>query len=95
MAVDAGDLLTLGDQVAFTDDPTFSAGGTSLFVRGNGTVIYNGTIDYQGTISINNANFKVNGQIDSAPVFVCRNIGFSPQRGTLRKVVNVEHLRRR
>lgn len=32
---------------------------------------------------INNANFKVNGLIDGAPIFVCRNSGFSPQRGTL------------
>lgn len=78
-----GDLLTLGDQVAFTDDTIFGAGGTSVFVRGNGTVIYNGTTDYQGTISINNANFKVNGLIDEASILVCRNIGFSSQRGTL------------
>lgn len=83
MAQDASDLLTLGEQVAFVDDTVFGAGGTSVFVRGNGTVIYNGTTDYQGTISINNANFKVNGLIDSASIFVCRNIGFSPQRGTL------------
>lgn len=83
MAQDAGDLLTLGDQVAFIDDALFGAGGTSVFVRGNGTVVYNGTSDYQGTIMINNANFKVNGLIDEASIFVCRNIGFSQQRGTL------------
>lgn len=83
MAEDADDILTLGDQVSFTDDTVFGAGGTSVFVRGNGTVIYNGTTDYPGTITINNANFKVNGQIDTASVFVCRNIGFSTQRGTL------------
>lgn len=83
MAQDADDLLLLGEQVAFTDDTTFGAGGTSVFVRGNGTVVYNGTTDYQGTVTINNANFKVNGLIDQAPVFVCRNIGFSSQRGTL------------
>lgn len=83
MANDASDMLTLGDQVSFVDDTTFGAGGTSVFVRGNGTVVYNGTTDYQGTIMINNANFKVNGQINTAPVFVCRNIGFSAQRGTL------------
>lgn len=83
LANDSNDLLTLGEQVAFTDDTIFGAGGTSVFVRGNGTIIYNGTTDYQGTIIINNANFKVNGLIDSASVSVCRNIGFSPQRGTL------------
>lgn len=83
MAHDAGDLLTLGEQVAFTDDTIFGAGGTSVFIRGNGTVVYNGTTDYLGTISINNANFKVNGQINEASIFVCRNIGFSSQRGML------------
>lgn len=83
LAQDAEDLLTLGEGVAFTDDTSFGAGGTSVFVRGNGTVIYNGTTDYQGTISINNTNFKVNGQIDEASIFVCRNIGFGQQRGTL------------
>lgn len=83
MAQDANDLLTLGDQVAFTDDTTFGMGGTTVFVRGDGTVIYNGTTDYPGTISINNANFKVNGLINTASIFVCRNIGFSAQRGTL------------
>jgi hypothetical protein len=83
IASDADDLLTLGDQVAFVDDTSFGAGGTSVFVTGNGTVVYNGTTDYQGTITINNANFKVNGAIDEASIFVCRNIGFSSQRGTL------------
>lgn len=80
---DAADVLTLGDQVAFTDDTSFGIGGTSVYVRGNGSVIYNGTTDYQGTVKIDNANFKVNGEINQAPVSVCRNIGFSPQRGTL------------
>lgn len=83
LAEDTNDLLTLGDQVAFIDDTLFGAGGTSVFIRGNGTVIYNGTTDYQGSVTINNANFKVNGQINTAPVSVCRNSGFSPQRGTL------------
>lgn len=83
LAQDANDLLILGDQVAFTDDTTFGAGGTGVFVKGNGTVVYNGTTDYQGSITINNANFKVNGIINDAPVAVCRNLSFSPQRGTL------------
>ena len=83
LAQDVEDLLTLGDQVAFTDDTSFGAGGTSVYVRGNGTVIYNGTSDYQGTVMINNAHFKVNGQIDGASIFVCRNMGFSAQRGRL------------
>ena len=83
MAQDAGDLLTLGDQVAFIDDTTFGAGGTSVFVRGNGTVVYNGTTDYQGFIGVYNANFKVNGEIDATSIFVCRNVSFSLQRGTL------------
>lgn len=82
-AQDAGDVLTLGDQVAFTDDTVFGAGGTSVFVKGNGTVTYNGTTDYQGTVTVNNANFKVNGGINTAPVFVCRNSNLSSQRGTL------------
>lgn len=77
------DLLTLGNQVAFTDDTSFGAGGTSIFVRGNGTVVYNGTTDYDGGIMINNANFKVNGQIHGASISVCRNISFSTQRGML------------
>lgn len=83
MAQDANDLLILGEQVAFTDDTVFGLGGTSVFVRGDGAVVYNGTTDYPGTISINNAHFKVNGLIDTASIFVCRNIGFSQQRGTL------------
>ncbi len=83
MAPDAGDLLTLGAQVAFTDDTIFGLGGTTVFVKGNGTVVYNGTTDYQGTITINNANFQVNGLIDSASISVCRDIDFSLQRGTL------------
>lgn len=83
MALDVADVLTLGDRVSFVDDTTFGAGGTTVFVRGNGTVIYNGNADYEGTIQINNANFKVNGEIRNAPIFVCRNLGFSAQRGTL------------
>lgn len=83
MANETNDLLTLGDEVGFVDDTIFGGGGTRVNVRGNGTVIYNGTTDYQGTVAINNANFKVNGQIDQAPVFVCRNISFSSQRGML------------
>ncbi len=82
-ANDVDDLLIVGDQVAFTDDTAFSAGGTAVFVTGNGTVVYNGTTDYQGGITVNNANFKVNGQINDASVSICRNIGFSSQRGTL------------
>lgn len=83
IADDVNDLLTLGNEVSFVDDTDFGAGGTNVFVRGNGTVIYNGSTDYQGTITVHNANFKVNGTIDNASVFVCRNIGFSPQRGAL------------
>jgi hypothetical protein len=83
IAQDAGDLLILGDQVAFTDDTSLGGGGTDLFVTGNGTVVYNGTTDYQGSVTVNNGNFKVNGEIDRASIFVCRNIGFSSQRGTL------------
>ncbi len=83
LAQDADDLLTLGEQVSFVDDTVFGGQGTNVFVGGNGTVIYNGTTDYQGSVLINNANFKVNGLIDEASISVCRNIGFSPQRGTL------------
>jgi hypothetical protein len=83
MANDAGDLLTLGDQVAFTDDTQFGAGGKSVFVTGNGTVVYNGTTEYQGTVRITNADFRLNGKIDRAFVLVDRNIGFSTQKGTL------------
>ena len=83
MANDESDFLTLGDQVSFTDDTIFGAGGTKVYVKGNGTVVYKGTTDYQGDILINNANFKVNGVIDTASILVCRNISFSSQRGTL------------
>ena len=84
IANDADDILTLGEDVAFVDDKTFGAtGGTTIFVLGDGTVIYNGTTDYQGSIYINNANFKVNGVIDEASINVCRNRTFSLQRGTL------------
>jgi len=83
LAQNTTDQLTLGSQVGFTDDTTFGAGGTSVFVNGNGTVIYNGTSDYQGNVTINNANFKVNGQIDQASISVCRNVSVSSQRGTL------------
>lgn len=83
LANGSDDLLTLGDGVAFVDDTTFGAGGTSVSVTGNGTVVYNGTTDYQGTVMINNANFKVNGTINNAPISVCRNLGLSTQRGTL------------
>lgn len=83
LAYDIGDLLTLGEGVAFVDDTSLGAGGTEVLVVGNGTVIYNGTTDYQGTLLINNATFKVNGLIDEASILVCRNPGFSPQRGTL------------
>lgn len=83
LAQDADDLLTLGTQVAFVDDTSFGAGGTNVFIRGNGTIVYNGTTDYQGTVMVNNANLKVNGQITQAPIFVCRNSSFSSQRGTL------------
>ncbi len=81
-AQDTNDILTLGSDVAFADDTNFGGSGTVVFVTGNGTVIYNGTTDYQGTITVNNANFKVNGQIDNANVFVCRNNALS-QRGIL------------
>lgn len=83
LASDADDILTLGSGVTFVDDTTFGGTGTSVFVRGNGTVIYNGSTNYEGSITINNANLKVNGVIDSASISVCRNIGFSTQRGTL------------
>lgn len=82
IAQDAGDLLTLGEQVSFVDDTSFGAGGTSVNVRGNGTVVYYGTTDYQGTLSIYNANFKVYGEINSANIMVCR-AGLNAKRGTL------------
>lgn len=81
-AQDTNDILTLGDHVAFTDDTSFGTGGTVIFVKGNGTVIYNGTTDYQGVIRINNVNFKVNGVINNASIFVCRETLVS-QRGRL------------
>ena len=62
MAQNTNDLLTLGDQVAFTDDTIFGAGETNVFVKGNGTVVYNGTTDYQGTVTIDNAIFT--GEMD-------------------------------
>ncbi len=83
LAENSNDLLTLGEQVAFTDDTAFGTGGTAVFIRGNGTVVYNGTTDYAGTIIINNTNFKLNGLINGASVSVCRNISVSDQRGTL------------
>ncbi len=82
MAQNTNDLLTLGTQVAFSDDTIFGQGGTVVFVRGNGTVIYNGTTDYLGSITVNDANFKVNGEIDESSIFVCRD-NISSQRGTL------------
>lgn len=81
-ATDANDVLTLGSEVGFSDDTDFGAGGTIVFVRGNGTVIYNGTSNYQGMVSVYDANFKVNGEIDNASIFVCRQ-NVSSQRGTL------------
>ncbi len=83
VAENSSDILTLGENVSFTDDTAFGAGGTAIRVTGNGTVVYNGTTDYQGSITVNNANFKVNGLINTAPVSVCRNSSFSSQRGTL------------
>lgn len=83
VAENVDDLLILGDQVAFTDDTSFGGGGTSVFVAGNGTVVYNGTTSYQGSVLIRTANFKVNGQIDQASTSVCGNCSSSPQRGTL------------
>lgn len=82
-ANDINDLLTLGEQVSFCDDTIFGVGRTNIFVTGNGTIVYNGTTNYEGTIIIRNANFKVNGSINEALIFVCRNIGFSSQRGML------------
>ncbi|MBS0626627.1 MAG: hypothetical protein JSS09_00260, partial [Verrucomicrobia bacterium] len=83
LSEDIGDLLTLGDQVAFSDDTTFGGVGTKVRVRGNGTVVYNGTTDYQGAVTINNANFEVNGLINQASISVCRDIRISSQRGKL------------
>lgn len=83
VAPGAEDLLTLGEGVSFVDDTSFGGSGTSVLVRGNGTVVYNGTSEYQGDLSIYNANFKVNALIDQAAISVCRNTGISAQRGTL------------
>lgn len=83
MAQNANDILTVGDQVGFTDDTDFGASGTtSVLVKGNGTVIYNGTTNYKGSVKINNVNFKVNGEIDNASILVCRD-NVASQRGTL------------
>lgn len=82
-ANDENDLLILGEEVTFDDATSFGAEGSNIQVIGNGTVIYNGTTDYLGEITVNNANFKVNGRINNANVFICRNIGLSLQRGTL------------
>lgn len=82
-ATDTDDLLILESGVSFIDDSDFGAGGTAVFVRGNGTIVYNGTSTYQGIVMINNANFEVNGQINDASISVCRNISFSTQRGML------------
>lgn len=83
VANDVADLLTLGAEVAFVDDTAFGGGGTSVFVRGDGTVVYNGTTSYAGSVAVRNATFRVNGQVDQAQVLVDRDSGFSPQRGTL------------
>lgn len=84
MAENADDVLTLGNGVAFVDDTTFgTVVGSSVLVKGNGTVIYNGTTEYQGRVTIDNATFKVNGQITDAPISVCRDTTVSTQRGTL------------
>lgn len=83
LAQNEEDILTLGAGVSFTDDTAFGGGATSVFVSGNGTVVYNGTTDYQGNITINNANFKVNGLIDNASILVCRICGPSNPRGIL------------
>lgn len=83
MAFGVNDILTLGEGVSFDDDTNFGAGGTTIFVKGDGTVVYNGTTDYQGNITIYNANFKVNGIVQQAQIYVCRNRDFSLQRGTL------------
>lgn len=85
VAEDNNDLLILGDQVTIVDDTDLTglSGNTNVLVIGNGTVIYNGNMDYQGKIQINNATFKVNGQIDRASISVCRDTSISLQRGTL------------
>lgn len=83
MARGADDVLILGEGVAFTDDTSFGAGGATVYVKGDGTVIYNGTTEYSGSITVYNANFKVNGLIDEASIFVGRDHDFSLQRGML------------
>ncbi|MBY0371985.1 hypothetical protein K2X33_14965, partial [bacterium] len=83
LAQDVDDLLTLGSGVGFIDDTSFGAGGTNVYAKGDGTIIYNGTTDYAGAVTIQNANFKVNGAIDNAPITVDRDTGFSTQKGTL------------
>ena len=82
-ALDTNDLLILGEQVAFDDDTSLGGAGSNIYVKGNGTVVYNGASNYSGAIRISNANFKVNGTINTASVQVCRNPSFSSQRGTL------------
>lgn len=82
IAENANDILTLGDGVGFVDDTSFGGGGTAVFVRGEGTVIYNGTTDYQGAITINNTDFSVNGVINEAAIFVCR-MDINSKRGIL------------
>jgi hypothetical protein len=71
------------EQVAFVDDSPFGAGGTSVLVNGNGSVIYQGTTNYQGSVKVNNANFKVDGVIDQAPISICRDKSIGLQRGML------------
>lgn len=83
LANDSNDLLTLNSGVSFEDNTLLGGNGTAVIVTGNGTVVYDGTSTYAGFITINNANFKVNGQINQATVKVCRNSGLSAQRGTL------------
>lgn len=83
LAENQDDLLTLSEGVAFTDDHEFGGEGTSVFVRGKGIVVYNGTTTYEGNVRINNANFKVGGNITGADISVCRDISISSQRGVL------------
>ena len=90
LAQDTNDLLTLGEGVGFTDDTVFGAGGTSVLVTGNGTVVYNGTTGYQGVVKVNNANFKVNGEIDAASIFVCRNLSFSRAKRNVERDWNLD-----
>lgn len=83
MAQDSVDTLTIGNVIDISDDTMFGAGGTSIYVKGNGTVISNGISSYQGMMKIDNANFKLNGNIDAPSVYVCRNASSSLQRGSL------------